>query len=144
LINVTVTRAKNLLYIVGDLHACQAASSDTPLHQLATYAERIRKQQQHPMNSAEKAMAEVLEDLKLSYTPQYELGQYRLDFMLNSPSGERYDIEVDGDIHLTADAIKHDDRRDAYVESRGLKILRFAARDVMHKPEIIKERLMRI
>ncbi len=144
LINVTVTRAKNLLYIVGDLHACQAASSDTPLHQLATYAERIRKQQQHPMNAAEKAMAEVLEGLKLSYVPQYELGQYRLDFMLNSPSGERYDVEVDGDIHLTADAIKHDERRDAYVESRGLKILRFAARDVIHKPEVIKERLMRI
>ncbi len=144
LINVTVTRAKNLLYIVGDLYACQAASPDTPLHQLATYAERIRKQQQHPMNEAEKAMTEVLESLKLSYTPQYEFGQYRLDFMLNSPSGDRYDIEVDGDIHLTAEAIKHDERRDAYVESRGLKILRFAARDVIHKSGVIKERLMRI
>lgn len=144
LINVTVTRAKNLLYIVGDLHACQAASSNTPLHQLATYAERIRKQQHHPMNTAEKAMAVILEELKLSYIPQYVLGQYQLDFMLSSPSGERYDIEVDGDIHLTAEAVKHDERRDAYTESKGLKILRFAARDVIYKPELIKERLMRI
>ena len=64
--------------------------------------------------------------------------------MLNSSSGERYDVEVDGDIHLTADAIKHDERRDAYVESKGLQILRFAARDVIHKPELIKERLARI
>ncbi len=144
LINVTVTRAKNLLYIVGDLHACQAASPDTPLHQLATYAERIRKQQQHPMNSAEKAMAEILEELELSYIPQYILGQYRLDFMLNSRTGERYDIEVDGDIHLTSEAVKHDERRDAYVESKGMKILRFSARDVINKRELIKERLMRV
>ncbi|MGH1404022.1 MAG: AAA domain-containing protein, partial [Alphaproteobacteria bacterium] len=144
LINVTVTRAKNLLYIIGDLHACQADSSDTPLHQLASYAERIRKQQQHPLNAAEKAMAAILEELKLSYASQYECGQYRLDFLLNTPSGERYDIEVDGDIHLTAEAIKHDQRRDAYVESRELKILRFAARDVTHKPDLIKARLMRI
>ena len=64
--------------------------------------------------------------------------------MLNASSGERYDIEVDGDIHLTAEAIKHDERRDAYVESRGLKVLRFAARDVIHRPGLIKERLMRV
>ena len=144
LINVTVTRAKNLLYIVGDLHSCQEASPDTPLYQLASYAERIRKQKKHPLNAAEKAMAHILDELKLSYSPQYELGQYRLDFMLNSSSGERYDVEVDGDIHLTADAIKHDERRDAYVESRGLQILRFSARDVMHKHDLIKERLLRI
>src|SRR5690606_12849214 len=130
LINVSVTRAKNLLYIVGDLHACQAASSDTPLYQLAAYAERIRKQQKHPLNAAEKAMADIFEELKLSYTPQYEFGEYRLDFILNAPSGECYDVEVDGDVHLTAEAIQKDERRNAYVENRGLKILRFAARDV--------------
>lgn len=144
LINVTVTRAKNLLYVVGDLHACQAALSDTPLHQLAAYAERLRQRQQYTLNPAEKAMTNILEELKLSYIPQYTLGQYRLDFMLNAPSGERYDIEVDGDIHLTAEAIKHDERRDAYAENKGFKILRFAARDVMHRPELIKRRLIRI
>lgn len=144
LINVSVTRAKNLLYIVGDLHACQTTSASTPLYQLAAYAERIRKQQKYPLNSAEKAMSAILETLKLSYTAQYEFEGYRLDFMVNSPSGERYDIEVDGDIHLTAEAIQHDERRDAYVESRDLKILRFSARDVLYKPELIKERLMRI
>jgi len=144
LINVTVTRAKNLLYIVGDLHACQSASPDTPLHQLASYAERIRKQQHQPMNAAEKAMAKILEELKLNYTSQYEFGDYRLDFVMNSPSGDQYDIEVDGDIHLTAEQIQHDERRDAFVESKGLKILRFAARDVINKPDLIRDRLARI
>ncbi len=144
LINVTVTRAKNLLYIIGDLQACQNAQADTPLHQLAAYAEKLRKQKQYPLNEAEKAMSRTLDELKMSYTPQYILGQYRLDFLLNAPSGDRYDLEVDGDIHLTADAVKHDEVRDAFVGSKGFKILRFAARDVMHKPELIKERLMRV
>lgn len=144
LINVSVTRAKNLLYIIGDLHACQSASSDTPLHQLAAYAEKIRKLQKHPLNAAEKRMADLLDELKLSYTPQYEFGEYRLDFIMNSSSGEQYNIEVDGDIHLTADAIQHDERRDAYVQSKGMQIIRFAARDVMNKPELIKKRLQRM
>ena len=144
LINVTVTRAKNLLYIVGDLHACQSASPDTPLYQLAEYAERIRKRQKHPLNAAETAMADILEELGLSYNPQYEFGQYQFDFLVNAPSGERYDVEVDGDIHLTAKMIKHDERRDAFAKGKGLKILRFAARDVINKPELIKARLERI
>jgi very-short-patch-repair endonuclease len=144
LINVTVTRAKNLLYIVGDLEACQGASTDTPLYQLAAYAERLRKQQQNPMNTAEQAMADILDELGLSYTAQYELASYRLDFLLNAPSGETYDIEVDGDVHLTAEAIQHDERRDAFVTSKDIKILRFSARDVVNKPELIKERLARI
>ncbi len=144
LINVTVTRAKNLLYIIGDLHACQKAPPDTPLHQLAIYAEKLRKQKQYPLNEAEKAMSRVLDELEMSYVPQYILGQYRLDFMLNAPSGDRYDLEVDGDIHLTADAVKHDEMRDVFVENKGFKILRFSACDVMYKPELIKDRLMRV
>ena len=144
LINVTVTRAKNLLYIVGDLHACQSVPSDTPLYKLASYAELLRKQKQYPLNAVEKKMADILEDLKLYYVPQYELGQYRLDFLLNTPSGEHYDIEVDGDVHLTAKAIEHDARRDEYVKNRGFKIIRFAARDVLYRENLIKERLTRI
>ncbi|NBX65528.1 MAG: DUF559 domain-containing protein [Proteobacteria bacterium] len=144
LINVTVTRAKNLLYIVGDLHACQSVPTNTPLYKLATYAEQLRQRQLHPLNEAETAMAAILDDLKLSYSPQYALGNYRLDFMLNAPSGDRYDLEVDGDIHLTAKAVQHDEKRDAFVANRGLRVLRFSARDVMHRPELIKERLKRI
>ena len=117
---------------------------DTPLYQLAEYAERIRKRQKHPLNAAETAMADILEELGLSYNPQYEFGQYQFDFLVNAPSGERYDVEVDGDIHLTAKMIKHDERRDAFAKGKGLKILRFAARDVINKPELIKARLERI
>ncbi len=144
LINVTVTRAKNLLCIVGDISACQEVALDTPLYQLANYAEKLRKQQRHPLNFAEKSLADILDGLKLSYAPQYEIGEYRLDFAVNAPSGERYNVEVDGDVHLTAEAVRHDARRDAFVKSQGFKVLRFTARDISHRPQAVKERLMRI
>ena len=144
LINVTVTRAKHLLYIVGDFMACQAAPADSPLHQLAAYAESLRRQHTQPMNAAEKAMADMLDSLGLSHIPQYRLDPYRLDFMVNAPSGARYDVEVDGDIHLGAEAVQHDERRDAYVNQQGFAILRFTARDVLFRPEAVRARLLRI
>jgi very-short-patch-repair endonuclease/Cdc6-like AAA superfamily ATPase len=144
LVNVTVTRAKNLLYIIGDIYACQKASSDSPLYKLANYAEKLQKRKKYPLNAAEHALARILDELQLSYISQYELGQYRLDFLVNAASGQGYDIEVDGDIHLTADAIEHDARRDAYIRNQGLKILRFTARDITHRGQVIKELLARI
>lgn len=144
LVNVTVTRAKNLLYIIGDINACQKVAPGTPLYELANYAEKLQKRKKHPLNYAEKSLARVLDELKLSYIPQYEIGTYRLDFLVNSGAGQSYDIEVDGDIHLTAEAVEHDARRDAYVRGQGLKVLRFTARDVEHRPELIRELLARI
>ena len=102
LINVTVTRAKNLLYIIGDIQACQKVSPGTPLCELANYAEKLQKRQRHPLNAAEKGLANILDELGLSYIPQYEIGGYRLDFLVNAASGQRYNVEVDGDIHLSA------------------------------------------
>lgn len=144
LVNVTVTRAKNLLYIIGDMSACQRLSPDTPLYKLANYAEKLQKRNKHPLNFAERALAGILDELKLSYIPQYEIGQYRLDFLVNVASGQGYDVEIDGDIHLTADAVEHDARRDAYIKNQGLKVLRFATRDITHRPHVIKELLARI
>jgi len=144
LINVTVTRAKNLLYIIGDIQACQKVSPGTPLCELANYAEKLQKRQRYPLNAAEKGLANILDEVGLNYIPQYEIRGYRLDFLVNAASGQRYDVEVDGDIHLTASAVEHDARRDAYVKSQGLKVLRFTAREIVHKPQIIKNLLLRI
>lgn len=144
LINVTVTRARNLLYIVGNLQACQSVSADSPLFKLANYAENLRQRTLHSLNAAEQAMSEILDEVGLTYTPQYSLGKYRLDFLVNSYTGDQYDLEVDGDIHLTADSIRHDDIRDAYVQNKGLKIIRFSARDVMNNALLIKQYLERI
>lgn len=66
LVNVTVTRAKNLLYIIGDMYACQKVSPDAPLYALANYAEKLQKRKKHPLNHTENALAAILDELKLS------------------------------------------------------------------------------
>ena len=144
MINVIATRAKNLFYIVGDFQYCQSKLPDTPLSQLANYAEEILRRQNHPLNCVEKKMAGYLDELEFSYKSQYKYKGYRLDFLANSPSGERYNIEVDGDNHNNRDAIQHDDGRDAYIQSKGIEVIRFAARDVRSKPELVKARLRRL
>ena len=45
---------------------------------------------------------------------------------------------------ITAEAVEHDARRDAYVKGQGLKVLRFTARDIVHKPQVIKGLLGRV
>lgn len=144
LVNVSVTRAKQLFYITGDLEACQQLGEGNPLHQLAAHAHGIQKRRLNTPTLAEQKMADILSEMQLNYTEQYECDRYRLDFLVHSPAGARYDVEVDGDIHLSAENIEHDGRRDAFIKQQGLNIIRFAARDVMHKPDLIKARLTRL
>lgn len=144
LINVTITRAQLVLCIIGDIYACQKLPTSIPLNALAAYAENLRTQKRYPLNFPEQALANILDELKFSYKAQYQMGGYRLDFIVNTVSGDRVNIEVDGDIHLSGESIQHDVRRDAYIKSQGIKVIRFAARDVCNKPALIKELLTRI
>jgi len=59
---------------------------------------------------------------------QRPIGTYIVDFYC--PSGNLV-IEVDGSQHLTPEMIEADKKRDAYLNSIGLKVLRFSSREVM-------------
>lgn len=58
---------------------------------------------------------------------QFGVGIYVLDFY--SPEA-RLGIELDGDSHFQEGAVKHDERRRQFIESFGIKILRFLNPDV--------------
>ena len=144
LINVTITRAQSVLCIIGDIYACQKLPANSPLNSLAAFAENLRTQKRYPLNAPEQALANILDELKFSYKTQYEIGEYRLDFIVNTSSGDRCNIEVDGDIHLTSEAVQHDAQRDAYIRSQGFRVIRLAARDISNKPNQVRELLARI
>jgi very-short-patch-repair endonuclease len=46
-------------------------------------------------------------------------------------------VEVDGDSHSMGDNPERDARRDAWLRSQGLKVLRFDARDVMNDVDAV-------
>ena len=53
---------------------------------------------------------------------QVPLGPYYADF---ASHGARLVVEVDGTDHTTDNAIAHDTRRTAFIESEGYRVLRF-------------------
>ena len=61
---------------------------------------------------------------------QHPLGPYVLDFYCHAA---KLAVEVDGYAHLTGDHPERDERRDAWLEERGVRTLRIDARDVRNE-----------
>jgi very-short-patch-repair endonuclease len=53
-------------------------------------------------------------------------------------------VEIDGSQHLQDDHLEKDRRRDAYLASLGLKVLRFNSREVLEKNDSVAEVIYRV
>ena len=69
-----------------------------------------------------------------TFRRQHPVGPYILDFYCSSA---RLCIEVDGQAHGFGDRPLRDDRRDAYLKSQGIRVLRVAASLVLDDPEAV-------
>lgn len=65
----------------------------------------------------------------LRFRRQHPVGPFVLDFYCPSA---RLAVEVDGAAHDFAERITRDERRDAWLAERGIRTLRFAARNVLN------------
>ena len=65
---------------------------------------------------------------ELHFYRQKPLGNFIVDFYCPSA---RLVIEIDGGQHYTEEGAAHDSRRDAYLNSIGLNVLRFSNLDVL-------------
>jgi very-short-patch-repair endonuclease len=76
---------------------------------------------------------------ELRFRRQHPIGPYVADFYC--PAAKMV-IEVDGATHdYRSDA---DEKRDAYMESLGLKVIRVAAGDVLADPEVVSDGIYRL
>jgi very-short-patch-repair endonuclease len=145
LLNVAITRARAVLHVVGDMNAILEAGG-----KLGDFAATVRagivttSGEQQTESPTEQAVADMLRELNIWHKAQYDIGRYRLDFLVVSPMGTRYDLEVDGRGHLTDDAVRSDEIRDAAVRQQGLKVFRIDARDVFRHPDAVKMKLERL
>jgi very-short-patch-repair endonuclease len=145
LLNVAITRARGALHIFGDLEACRRAGGY--LAQLANHLSggQVGGGVVRGLDSeAEERMARILQELGLWCHPHYPEQRYELDFLVVSPFGNRYDVEVDGLMHWTPEQLREDEVRDRAVESAGYRVIRVAARDVWEREELVRLRLSRI
>ena len=65
----------------------------------------------------------------MHFRRQHAVGPYILDFYC---AAQHLCIELDGITHATPEAARHDDARTAWLEARGIRVVRFAATDVMN------------
>ena len=76
--------------------------------------------------------------LGVQFYRQKPLGNYVVDFYAPRP---RLIIEVDGGQHLAPAQVKHDQQRTAYLEHRGLRVLRFSNLEVLQELEAVMEEI---
>jgi very-short-patch-repair endonuclease len=71
---------------------------------------------------------------------QHSVGNYILDFYCTS---EKLAIELDGAHHFTEDGMKYDEVRTAYLNSVGIRVVRFENRLVFDDPEFVLREVKR-
>jgi len=96
-----------------------------------TRASKQAKQLRRELSPPERKLWHALKAKKLNnlhFRKQHPLGPYIADFYCHAP---RLIVEVDGNQHQ-ADQLIHDNRRDQWMQSQGLTVLRIRARDVFN------------
>jgi len=98
---------------------------------LAERARELRKKQ----TPAEEVMWELLRDrrfLGLKFRRQHQFGDYVADFYCDE---HKLVVELDGPIHDKQEQKQHDTRRDSYLRSQGLTVVRLPNSEVLGDTE---------
>ncbi len=69
---------------------------------------------------------------------QTSIGNYIVDFYCPE---EKLVVELDGDVHYDEKAIKYDEKRTEFLESVGLKVIRFENQDVLKNTEYMLSKI---
>lgn len=142
LLNVSITRARAALHIVGDLIVAREAGGA-----LADFAAHVSDRQpdaQQMETPEERAVGEMLDAIGLYYRPQVRMGRYRLDFEIISPFGTRWALEIDGLQHREGNGMDRDEARDIYLREAGHRVARVSNRDVREHQARVRGLLERL
>jgi very-short-patch-repair endonuclease len=93
---------------------------------------RLRRKLRKESTEAEILLWKYVRNKKLNnlkFRRQYSVNKYVLDFYCPSA---RLAVELDGEIHLKEDVKIHDEIRDAYIRSLGIRIIRIKNEEVFN------------
>lgn len=76
----------------------------------------------------------------LRFRRQHPIGPFVLDFYCHSA---KLAVEVDSELHALGDHPRRDERRDAWMEGRGILTLRIPAREVRDNIERVVDAIVR-
>ena len=104
---------------------------------LLTLARKLRKEQ----TDAEQLLWQLLRNRQfcgMKFRRQYPMAPYVLDFYCDE---KRLGIELDGGQHNEPDKQQIDKKRTAFLERKGIKIIRFWNNEVLQETEAALEQL---
>ena len=97
----------------------------------------FRKDLRNNLTPAEAVMWNALQKKQLNgrkFRRQHSISNYIVDFYCPK---EKLVIELDGAGHFTPEGSDRDEKRDAYINSIGIKVLRFENRDVFNNLDAV-------
>ena len=142
LLNVSITRARAALHVVGDLTAVR--TNGGRLGDLAAHILDFQPDQAASETLEERRIASLLTAAGLHYRSQVKLGRYRIDFEVISPFGNRWAVEIDGAQHYEGGAIDLDESRDLFLRENGYRVARILNKDVRDSPDRVRSYLQRL
>lgn len=135
LINVAITRAREALFVISDFNVCRRQPGI--LGELARYVDTVSDLRRTSLVELDLFSWMIVS----GWNPEVHcrIGDIEVDFVLqNNSKGVKLAIEVDGSQHNNTKA--QDASRDAFLISKGYKVLRFSARDVQEVPaQVVKK-----
>ena len=100
----------------------------------------FRKELRENLTPAEAFLWKHLKSKQLEgkrFTRQHSVGNYIVDFYCAS---EKLIIELDGEVHMTANAMEYDEKRAKYLENLGYTVIRFENKMVFDNfPSVMME-----
>ena len=107
------------------------------------YQKQIRSQLRTNMPKPEEILWQRIrrKQLGVKFRRQHGIGRYIVDFYCPELN---LVIEIDGDSHFSDEGKEKDTIRDSFMETLGIKVLRFTNEEVMKQTESVLERLFNL
>ena len=107
------------------------------LPHLGKYRSELRKS----LTPAEATFWKIVKGSKFEgrkFVRQHSVGNYILDFYCPS---EKLAVELDGSLHFSSKGAAEDRERTAFLESKGIRVLRFENREVFDESEWMLDKI---
>ncbi|MBK6749629.1 MAG: endonuclease domain-containing protein [Pyrinomonadaceae bacterium] len=112
----------------------------TDIHSLPLLRE-FRKDLRKNLTPAEATFWRIVKGSKFEgrkFVRQHSVGNYILDFYCPS---EKLAVELDGSLHFSSKGAAEDRERTAFLESKGIRVLRFENREVFDESEWMLDKI---
>jgi very-short-patch-repair endonuclease/DNA polymerase III delta prime subunit len=140
--NVAASRAKDQLWVIHSLQPGMDLQPNDLRSKLIQFAENPSASIQKVTQDLEKTDSgferDVIQRLrKMGYwvTPQWKVGHYRIDMVVEGAEHQKLAIECDGDRYHTIEKLKEDMMRQAVLERLGWRFVRIRGSRYYQNPE---------